>query len=267
MGRQNFSDDARDTPDIYCEFDFHQMADALTCTASAKPGICSQRTDESEGLLINVKSRDCDERRNAWPARIPIFKIKSTPTSQHSIHQESFMPNLPASLFRIVVMAAFVGGLGFSGASYADTPDQPQTTMDQTSPMLKLHGDGAKMRHDQKAMEQHVEQRIKTLHDKLDIAPAQEAKWADVAQTMRDNEASIDQLVKQRSENRKTMNAIDDLQSYEAIAEAHADGLKKMIPVFQTLYADMSDGQKKKADEAFGRFEGYRGGKSAKKHG
>lgn len=139
--------------------------------------------------------------------------------------------------------------------------------MDQTSPLLNQQGNSDKMQRHEKAMEQHVEKRIKTLHDKLGITAAQESKWGDVAQAMRDNETSLSQLMQQRYENRKTMSAVDDLQSYETIAQAHIDGLKKLIPVFQTLYADMSDDQKKDADEAFGQFEGHRDGKSAKKHG
>jgi len=44
---------------------------------------------------------------------------------------------------------------------------------------------------------------------------------------------------------------VDDLQSYAAIADAHADGLKKLIPAFQALYTAMSDDQKKTADMLF----------------
>jgi hypothetical protein len=47
------------------------------------------------------------------------------------------------------------------------------------------------------------------------------------------------------------MTAIEDVKSYAAIAEAHADGLKKFAPVFEALYASMSDAQKKNADTLF----------------
>ena len=177
------------------------------------------------------------------------------------------MSTLPLSILRIAALATLVGGLAFIGVSYADTPEQPVSTMDQTSPALKNHDSEEKMRRHQQALDEQLDKRIKTLHDKLGVTAGQEAKWAEVAQTMRANETSIDQLAQDRYEKRKDMTAIDDLQSYEAIAEAHADGLKKMIPVFQALYADMSDDQKKEADEVFGRFEGHRDGKSAKKHG
>ena len=177
------------------------------------------------------------------------------------------MPNLPISLFRIAAMATLIGGLTLSAASQVHAQSAQQNTMDQTSPMLTHHESDEKMRHGQRVREEKIENRIKTLHDKLGITTAEEAKWGIIAQAMRTNEDSIGQLMKQRYDNRKTLTAIDDLQSYEAIAEAHVEGLKKMIPAFQDLYTDMSDDQKKIADEAFGRFEGHRDGTSGKKHG
>ena len=176
------------------------------------------------------------------------------------------MPNLSRTFVRLATVVAFAGGLALTGAAKAETPEMPRYAMDQTSTHMK-HQSGEKALHDRKKMEEHIEDRIKTLHDKLDITEAQEAKWNEVAKTMRDNEAAISELIKQRYENRKTMTAIDDLQSYEAISEAHTDGLKKMIPPFQSLYNDMTDEQKKEADEAFGRFEGHRGGKAGHKKG
>jgi hypothetical protein len=47
------------------------------------------------------------------------------------------------------------------------------------------------------------------------------------------------------------MTAVDDLKSYGEIADAHADGIKKLTPVFAALYASMSDAQKKEADAIF----------------
>jgi protein CpxP len=96
-----------------------------------------------------------------------------------------------------------------------------------------------------------VEARIKELHAKLKITPAQEELWNNVTQVMRDNAKTMEALIKARSEKASTMNAIDDLKSYSEIAEAHADGLKKFIPAFEPLYASMSDAQKKDADNLF----------------
>lgn len=96
-----------------------------------------------------------------------------------------------------------------------------------------------------------VEKRISDLHSKLRITPAQEPQWTAVAQAMRDNAKSMDALIKERSANSKTMTALDNLRSYEKLADAHEDGLKKLIPAFQALYDTMSDDQKKSADAAF----------------
>ena len=98
---------------------------------------------------------------------------------------------------------------------------------------------------------ERVEARIKELHTKLNITPAQEELWNKVAQAMRDNAKTMEALIKARSEKAGTMTAIDDLKSYGEIADAHADGLKKFIPAFEPLYAGMSDAQKKSADTLF----------------
>ena len=99
--------------------------------------------------------------------------------------------------------------------------------------------------------EDRVEVRIKDMHAKLKITKAQEDQWAKVAQMMRDNEKTIEPLIKARKENAKTMTAVDDLKSYGEITDAHADGIKKFTPVFATLYTGMSDAQKKEADTLF----------------
>jgi protein CpxP len=96
-----------------------------------------------------------------------------------------------------------------------------------------------------------VEVRIKELHAKLKITPAQEEQWNNVTRVMRENAKTMEELIKARSEKAKTMNAVDDLKSYAEIAEAHADGIKKFIPAFEPLYAGMSDAQKKDADKLF----------------
>ncbi len=96
-----------------------------------------------------------------------------------------------------------------------------------------------------------VEARIKELHTKLKITQAQEDLWHNVTQVMRDNAQTLDALAKARSDNARTMTAVDDLKSYGDIAEDHAEGLKKFIPAFGTLYASMSDAQKQNADAVF----------------
>jgi len=96
-----------------------------------------------------------------------------------------------------------------------------------------------------------VEARIKELHTKLKITQAQETLWNNLTQVMRDNAKMMEALIKARSAKASTMTALEDLKSYGEIAEAHSDGLKKFIPVFEPLYASMSDAQKKGADALF----------------
>lgn len=111
-------------------------------------------------------------------------------------------------------------------------------------------------KHAQGAPNDHVEARIKTLHDKLKITSAQEGEWKKVAAAMRWNEGNLHKLVEARHAE-ESATAVDDLQSYEKIASAHATGLKKLIPAFQALYNTMSPDQKENADGVFGRFEGH----------
>jgi|SRR5579862_655045 len=96
-----------------------------------------------------------------------------------------------------------------------------------------------------------VEARIKKLHRDLHITAAQESQWSEVAQMMRDNSKAMADLHQQRVDDAKALGAVDELKSYAAVIDAHADGLHKFIPVFQSLYDSMSDAQKKTADSVF----------------
>lgn len=96
-----------------------------------------------------------------------------------------------------------------------------------------------------------VDARIKSLHSRLHITAAQEPQWQQVAQVMRDNAETIDKMVHDRYAKLRIMTAVENLQTYSEIAQAHADGLKKLVPAFDTLYQSMSDAQKKIADAVF----------------
>ena len=96
-----------------------------------------------------------------------------------------------------------------------------------------------------------TEARIQMLHAKLKITPAQEEQWNKVTQVMRDNAKTMEALIKTRLEKEGTLSAVEDLKSYGAIADAHAESIRKFIPVFEPLYAGMSDTQKKDADKLF----------------
>jgi protein CpxP len=109
-----------------------------------------------------------------------------------------------------------------------------------------------------------ADERIKQLHDDLKITPDQESKFDKLADVMRDNAKEMSAAVEKRSAAEKTTTALDDLKAYQTIAQAHADGLKNLVPAFETLYSALSDPQKKEADELFihGPGEGKHGHKS-----
>jgi protein CpxP len=98
----------------------------------------------------------------------------------------------------------------------------------------------------------NVEQQIANLHAQLKVTPDQESHWNGVAQVMRDNAANMEKLVaEKRQKGPQNMTAVDDLMSYQEIAQAHVDGLKRLTSAFKSLYDSMPDAQKKNADKVF----------------
>jgi periplasmic protein CpxP/Spy len=97
-----------------------------------------------------------------------------------------------------------------------------------------------------------VQQRIADLHASLKITPAEETQWNGVAQAMHENAAAMDKLV---ATNRTTLpqnlSAVQELQTYQQLAQAQVDGLENLTAAFSTLYNVMSDDQKKLADQVF----------------
>jgi protein CpxP len=105
--------------------------------------------------------------------------------------------------------------------------------------------------HQSMSPEQRVEQHITELHAQLRITPEQQTQWDQFAQVMRENAKAMDQALQQRAASFGTMTAADDMQSYAQIAQQHAQDTQKLATAFQTLYASMSDDQKKNADAVF----------------
>jgi protein CpxP len=97
----------------------------------------------------------------------------------------------------------------------------------------------------------HAEDRIKEIHEELHITADQEAKFGKLADVMRANAKEMSEAVEKREMAEKTATAIDDLKAYQKIAQAHADGLKDLVPAFEGLYSGLSDSQKKEADQLF----------------
>ncbi|WP_206998320.1 Spy/CpxP family protein refolding chaperone [Trinickia mobilis] len=98
--------------------------------------------------------------------------------------------------------------------------------------------------------EARVEQRIAMLHSELKITPAQETQWQQFADVMRQNGETMGDLYRQRMAD-KDLSALDDMKQYTQIAQAHADGMTKLVAAFEPLYSSFSPDQKKVADETF----------------
>jgi len=102
-----------------------------------------------------------------------------------------------------------------------------------------------------KSMEERVENHIKQLYAQLHITPDEQSQWDQFAQVMRDNARDMDRAFVQRAQQYSTMNAVQNMQSYQAIAEAHAQHLQKLVPAFDNLYNAMPEQQKKLTDQVF----------------
>jgi periplasmic protein CpxP/Spy len=110
--------------------------------------------------------------------------------------------------------------------------------------------------------ERNVEDRIAYLHSQLKITPAQETQWSAFADVMRNNAETMGTLFQQRKA-ATNQSALDDMKQYTAIAQAHADGMNKLVGAFEPLYNSFSPEQKTLADETF-RREPPQGGKKHK---
>jgi hypothetical protein len=154
--------------------------------------------------------------------------------------------DMPLVSFRrtaLVAAASLIAG----ALAFAQTPNAAERHVAQAAQAAQPQA-GAKP-----AAKSYVETRIKSLHDQLKITAAEEPKWNAVADAMRDNAQAVGTLISARAKKEKGMSAVDNLKSYEAIAQAHLDGIQELLPAFEALYADMPAAQKKLADTVFNR--------------
>jgi len=141
------------------------------------------------------------------------------------------------------IVAALTSAFLISGA-YAQAPSSPgkaPSSDASTAPMAKSDA----------KREMGVESHIKDLHAQLQITSAEETQWAAVAKAMRHSATETDKAIDKREALVNSANAVDNLNAYGAIAQAHADGVKRLAAAFAPLYASMSDDQKKTADAVF----------------
>ncbi len=153
--------------------------------------------------------------------------------------------NCAATLVVGAMMTLTVGGLAMAGTGAV-------TSAPAAAPGSHSHS----MSH---GTSQGVDAMIEHLHNQLKITAAQEPLWQKLAAVMRANSARMISLAKARNDHTATQSAVEDLNSYAEIAQAHAEGMKNLVPPFQALYDSMSADQKKAADDEF--REHYRGHK------
>jgi periplasmic protein CpxP/Spy len=155
---------------------------------------------------------------------------------------------------RGIAVAALLGAALLAGPAIAAPGDSPAAAQlaqaTTTSPTPK-----ATPKRHRTTLVERVEARVKELHKELKITPEQEPQWKAVADAMLDGAQTTEQAIEQRRA-AKSMTAVDNLKTYEAIVDAHAEGMQKLVPAFETLYASMSDAQKKNADAIFSRSRG-----------
>ena len=143
--------------------------------------------------------------------------------------------------------AAVVALLALSAAALAQPTQSPAPAAPPaaaSSPMTSHSVPG-------KNMEERVENHIKQLHAQLRITLAEQPQWDQFVQIMRENARDMDQAFMQRAQQYPTMNAMQNMQSYEQIVEAHVQHLQKLVPAFDNLYDAMPEQQKKLTDQVF----------------
>jgi protein CpxP len=141
-----------------------------------------------------------------------------------------------------LIVAVLVSTFAFGGA-IAQSPDSSASPHANATPSAMAKSDAKR--------DDAVEHHIADLHAKLKITPAEESQWKEVADAMRANAKEMDMAIDKRSASLANATAVDDLNAYADIAQAHATGVKKLAKSFSGLYSIMSDDQKKEADEIF----------------
>jgi periplasmic protein CpxP/Spy len=102
-----------------------------------------------------------------------------------------------------------------------------------------------------KDIQAKVEAHIKQLHAQLKITPNEENDWNQFADVMRTNARDMQAAMQEREQQYPQMNALQNMESYQKLAETHAEHLQKLVSAFETLYNALPDQQKKLADQVF----------------
>jgi hypothetical protein len=92
----------------------------------------------------------------------------------------------------------------------------------------------------------NVEANIGQLHQRLQITPAQEPQFQALASIMRQNAQTMSSAAPPSS-----ANAVEGLRLAIHYGQQEIDGMKRMLPALQALYASLSPTQRQIADSVF----------------
>ncbi len=148
----------------------------------------------------------------------------------------------PVALAVLLVAPAAAFAQSTPAPTAPATPSMPPTTSAPSAAAPGTQGESLMTR---------VDQRINELHAQLHITQAQEGQWHKFAQVMRSNAREMDAAVQQRAEKFDTMTAVQNMQSYAKLAEAHAEHMKRLVRAFDNLYNILPESQRKLADNVF----------------
>ena len=167
----------------------------------------------------------------------------------------------------LLTSTAFMTGAYAQAPAQTTQPAQSETFPpdSQATPKSTHHKGHKPTAAKAEEREDRLEAHIARLHTRLMITADQEPAWTAFAQVMRDNGHAMEDTLKNR-DSAKTMNAVDDMQSYATIAQAHADGVQKLVPAFKTLYDGLTPEQKANADKVFDQSRHGMMGGEHKKH-
>ncbi len=92
----------------------------------------------------------------------------------------------------------------------------------------------------------NIEANIARLHQQLQITPAQEPRFAALANVMRENARMMPSPPPAANSN-----AVDDLRLAIQVGEQEVSGLRRLLPALEALYASLSPAQQQIANQVF----------------
>jgi hypothetical protein len=94
-----------------------------------------------------------------------------------------------------------------------------------------------------------AQQHLTELRNILGITASEQPAWNQFAETALGNARTLDQLYRQRAETLPSMNAVQNMRSFAQIESQKASNVQRALPAFESLYAELTPGQRQAADQ------------------